>query len=216
MELSRGQEVLQAAFGTVHTIVPGNIVVLDNNEAIWERYDQVSRGRNNIYVTPNRTWQDGDARAAFPLGLNGFADAGTVYINRMTTSPTTTVHEMLHLNTAAGYRRAVGETVNEGTTQYLAIKALRQANVALPASLPYAQETELAGHLARLVGEDIVIQAYFGGANTLIDAVDRALGAGSWTRFKALADARDFTGAAAALRRPLGDFPMPTGDTRLA
>ncbi len=216
MELSRAQEILQDLYGTTHTIVPGNMIVLDNREAIWEKYDEVSQGRNNIYVTPNRPWADGDAQVAFPFGLNGFADAGTVYINRMTSSPTTTIHEMLHLNTATGFRAAVGEIVNEGTTQLLTVKALRAANVAIPATIPYQDEMGVAEDLAALVGESVLTQAYFGGAASLIAAVDSALGAGTWVRFKALADARDYAGASAAISRPVGDFPEPTGDTRIA
>src|SRR5687767_13227772 len=195
MELSRAQEILQDQYGTTHTIVPGNMIVLDNREAIWAKYDEVSQGRNNIYVTPNRPWADGDAQAAFPFGLNGFADAGTVYINRMTSSPTTTIHEMLHLNTAAGLRAAVGEVVNEGTTQLLTVKALKSASVAVPATIPYQDEMGVAQALADLVGESVLIQAYFGGAASLITAVDTAMGAGSWVAFKALADARDYAGA---------------------
>jgi hypothetical protein len=190
--------------------VPGNIVVLNDNAAILAKYDEVCIADNITNPRTGVTWVAGDAAITNPFGLNGFAWKGTVYINRMTTSPTTTVHEMLHLNTATGFRAAVGETINEGATQYLAIKALRAANVTLPASLPYAQETELTGKLVDLVGENTLIQAYFNGANTLIAKVDQELGTGKWAAFKALADARDFPGAAAAITRPVGDFPTPT------
>ncbi len=203
MDLTRAQQVLQDTFGDVHTIVPGNIVLLDDNAAIWAAYDRVARGRNNPYVTPNRPWQDGDAQAAFPHGLNGFQDAGTVYVSRQTSSPTTTCHEMLHLNTASGFRGSMGETINEGSTQYLTVKALTAAGVALPATIPYQQETDLVGDLVNLVGEDRLIQAYFNGGgniNALIGRVDLSQGEGTFAILRQLGDGREFDRARALLR----------------
>jgi hypothetical protein len=203
MDLSRAQTILQTAYGSVHRIVPGSIVLLADNAAMWARYDQVAQGRNNIYVTPNRPWQAGDAQAAFPLGLNGFQDGGTVFVNQQTTSPTTTAHEMLHMNTAAGFRSSMGETINEGATQYLAVKALTAAGVTMPAVIPYADELALVRALVDMVGEDRLIQAYFNGGtaiNELIARVDLSQGEGTFATLRQLGDAREFARAADLLK----------------
>ena len=191
MDSTRAQEVLNATFGSVHRMIPVTTILLDDNAATLTKYDEINVGRNNIFVTPNRTWRTGDARLVFPGGLNGFADNGTIYVNKQTTSPTTTCHEMLHLNTASDFRAAVGETINEGTTQMLTIKALQQAGVALPASLPYAGETGLVRKLATVVGEGTLTAAYFGGADGLISAFNTIQGDGMFALMKAKADAKD-------------------------
>jgi hypothetical protein len=201
MDSTRAQEVLNTTFGTVHRMIPVTTVLLEDNAATLAKYDQISAGRNNIFVTPNRPWQAGDAQAAFG-GLNGFADNGTIYVNKQTTSPTTTCHEMLHLNTAGGFRAAVGETINEGTTQMLTIKALQQAGVALPASLPYAGETAMVRKLAAVVGEGPLTSAYFGGPDSLIAAFNAIQGEGMFALMKARADAKDWTGADRYLQPP--------------
>lgn len=201
MDSTRAQEVLNTTFGSIHRMIPVTTVLLEDNAATLAKYDQISVGRNNIFVTPNRPWQAGDAQAAFG-GLNGFADNGTIYVNKQTTSPTTTCHEMLHLNTAGGFRAAVGETINEGTTQMLTIKALQQAGVALPASLPYAGETAMVRKLATVVGEGTLTSAYFGGADSLISAFNAIQGEGMFALMKARADAKDWTGADRYLQPP--------------
>ena len=183
-------------------MIPVTTILLDNNAATLTKYDEINVGRNNIFVTPNRTWRTGDARLVFPSGLNGFADNGTIYVNKQTTSPTTTCHEMLHLNTASDFRAAVGETINEGTTQMLTIKALQQAGVALPASLPYAGETGLVRKLANVVGEGTLTAAYFGGADGLISAFNTIQGDGMFALMKAKADAKDWAGAERYLQSP--------------
>jgi hypothetical protein len=187
MSLSRAQEVLTASFGSVKTIVPGSIVMLDGRPALWAKYDQISKGRNNALAAPARPWQDGDAERYIPT-LEGFADNGTVYVNKNTPLPTATAHEMLHNNTAADYRGRVGETVNEGTTEYLAIKALTAAGVAVgdPA---YPDQRMIVGQLIRLVGEDTLIQSYFGGADLLINTYALLKGNLLWYAFRAHAEA---------------------------
>ena len=214
LSLARAQSILGTSYGSVHRIAPGTIVMLADNAAAWAQYDRTSVGRTNIYVTPRRPWRNGDAQAAFPRGLNGFQDGGTVYVNQGSAVETTTPHEMLHLNTAAGFRSAVGETINEGATQYLTVKALRDASITVPSPLPYAQETSLVTDLVAVVTESTLTQAYFGGASTLITAFDNARGAGRFSAFKALAEARDFTAASASLRpSPEPTVAPPSGVT---
>jgi hypothetical protein len=186
MSMSQAEKVLQDSFGTVHKIVPGNIVLLDDRAAVWAKYDEVCirLGCTNNKATPPRPWQTGDAQVVSP-GLEGFADSGIVYVNKQTPLITATAHEMLHNNTAADFRGAVGETINEGSTEYLAIKALNAAGVATPGSATaYPGQVAIVTKLIKVVGEGTLTSAYFGGANTLIDAYNTLQGPAGFSLFK--------------------------------
>jgi hypothetical protein len=203
MSLTTAQTVLQTAYGGIHQIVPGNIVLLDGQAPLWAAYDRINLGRNNTYVTPHRAWQNGDAQSCIP-GLQGFADSdtNTVYVNRQTALVTATAHEMLHINTAADFRAAVGETVNEGTTEYLARKAVTAAGVALGDVQAYPQQRAIVEQIIGVVGEATLTQSYFGGAPTLINAFNALQGPGKFAQLRPLAEALDAVHAAQLLHPP--------------
>lgn len=192
MSLAEAQRVLQNSYGTTHTIIPGNIVLLADRAATWAKYDEINRGRNNIHVTPNRPWQDGDAQTCLP-GLEGFADSdtGTVYVNTQTPLTTATAHEMLHLNTASDFRSAVGETINEGATEHLALKALTAAGVPIGSAVAYPTQVSIVRKLIGLVGEGTLTQAYFGGAGVLVNGYEAFHGDDTFTVLKGYAEALD-------------------------
>ncbi len=195
MSMSQAEKVLQDSFGTVHKIVPGNIVLLDGRAAVWAKYDEVCirLGCTNTKATPARPWQTGDAQVVSP-GLEGFADSGIVYVNKQTPLITATAHEMLHNNTAAGFRGAVGETINEGSTEYLAIKALNAAGVATPGSATaYPGQVAIVTKLIKVVGEGTLTSAYFGGPDTLIDAYNTLQGPAGFSLLKPAAEALNTT-----------------------
>lgn len=206
MELARAQELLQKYAGKATNIVPGNIVTLDNKDAIWAKYDEVCMADNltNVNVNPARAWAAGDAKALMPFGLNGFAWKGTVYINKQTTLATTTAHEMLHINAEPGWRAAVGEQINEGATEHLSVLALRDGGVEVP-DWAYKEEVKLVTKLADVVGINTIKTAYFGGAKSLRDAVENAKGKGSWAKLKAYADAKNYGEAEKLLNGPKVD-----------
>ncbi len=213
MDLQQAQNILQKTFGNVKQIEPGNVVLLDDRAAIWTSYDDVCI-RNGVKIKDpvtgvQRPWQAGDAQARFPHGLNGFADNNTVYVNKQTSSPTTTAHEMMHNNAAPDFRGAVGETLNEGTTQYLTIKALKAEGIQLPDRLPYPDETRLVEALSGTVGEDAVTRAYFGGGKALAEALDALGGPDTFNKFRALADAKDYDGAIKLLQNAKGGTTKP-------
>jgi hypothetical protein len=134
--------------------------------------------------------------------LDGFADKGTVYVNQTTTLATATAHEMLHNNTAAGFRAAVGETINEGSTEYLALKALKDSSIPLSTGVAYPNEVAFVTKLIGLVTEATLISAYFGGANTLIDAFDKKQGTGKFASMKTYAEAKNYTEAGKIIDAP--------------
>jgi hypothetical protein len=199
MDLAKAKEVLTKSYGSTKTIVPGNIVLLADRAATWKKYDEVTKGRKNPHT--NAPWVDGDAQKYIP-GLDGFADKGTVYVNQTTTLATATAHEMLHNNTAAGFRAAVGETINEGSTEYLALKALKESSIPLSTGVAYPNEVAFVTKLIGLVTEATLISAYFGGANTLIDAFDKKQGTGKFASMKTYAEAKNYTEAGKIIDAP--------------
>lgn len=194
MSLAQAQKILQASYGHVHTIVQGNLVLLADQATTWAKYDQINRGRHNPYS--GQPWKDGDAQQYIP-GLQGFADkdTGTSYVNGQTPLNTVTAHEMLHLNTASDFRGAVGETINEGATEYFASKALTAAGVSIVGSTGYAQQIAIVQSLMGVVGEGTVMEAYFGGADVLVNAFEAFRGSGTFAQLKGYAEALDATHA---------------------
>ncbi|MBW3602279.1 MAG: hypothetical protein KY434_06215 [Actinobacteria bacterium] len=219
MSLAGAQAILQGAFGDVHTIVPGNIEILNGRPALWAKYDEVCIAAGIINPDTGVLWASGDAQAASP-GLEGFAWEGVVYVNQNTPLVTATAHEILHNNTAAGFRAAVGETINEGATEYLAKKALGAAGVATPSSATaYPTEVAIMEALIGFIGESALIGAYFGGADSLIQAYESARGEmGSWAAFKAATETNDITQVTPLLTRhpAVDDRNLVPSDTAVA
>ena len=195
MDLAKAEEVLTKSYGKIKTMVPGKIVMLADREAAWRQYDENNKGRQNPY-NGNKPWEDGDAKKYIP-GLDGFASKskGTVYVNLETKLATTTPHEMLHNNTEAGFRGVVGETINEGATEYLALKALKDSSVPLMSGRAYPDEVAFVTKLVKLVSEPCLIDAYFNGASKLTDKFDEMQGKGEFAKMKPLAEAKKYADA---------------------
>jgi hypothetical protein len=217
LDLATAQTVLQKTYGKVKKITTGNIVFLESREDTWAKYDELCIDGNV------KDWKKGDAKKRYPLGLNGFNWKGTSYINKASALSTTTPHEMLHGNTADGFRAAVGETLNEGVTQYFTLKALKDSSIDPPKSIPYADEVEVATALIALIGEQSVIDAYFKGGDStkqLIEWVDLLQGKGTFAKIKEAGDKKEWQKAKDLLKKvappktgpsEMGDFPTPAG-----
>ena len=208
MSTAFAQQALTDAFGEVSgEIVPGNITVVPNRAALYTAYDQWCID-NGVARADGSAWQLGDKQAdddAAGLRMNAFAEPepGTnIWVDATGTDPTATVHEMLHINTAAGFRAAVGEIVNEGTTQRLAVRAVQQAGESVAGSEhTYQREQEVVQAIADLVGDEIVTGAYFGGADSMINQYNTVVDdENGWATLKALLDANDFAAALTLLR----------------
>lgn len=226
LDLAKAKEVLTKTYGTSKTIETGKIEFVDTQAAAWAKYDELCIAGNVHNSRTAAKWKAGDAKATYPLGLNGWNWKGTSYVNKASALSTTTPHEMLHGNTAEGFRTAVGETFNEGITQYLTLKALKDSKIAPPASIPYASEVACAEALIAITEEQAVIDAYFkGGASTtaVIKKVDDELGEGTFAKAKAAGT--DYTKVKAALKKTpkpappkaaLGDYPVPDSEAAYA
>jgi hypothetical protein len=203
MSLAGAQAILQGEYGDVKDIVPGTIVILADQPACSAKYDEVCIAAGLEYK--GRPWAAGDcADADAELGVQteGFAWEGTVYVNGKTTLVTATAHEILHTNTAADFREAVGETFNEGVTETLARKSLTTAGITVPAVTAYPDQIVITDALKALVSEATLITAYFGGSATLIAKYEELKGAGTWATLKAHAEALDATAVLADIAAP--------------
>lgn len=192
MSLSSAQTILKGAYGGVKTIVTGTIVILADQPACAAKYDEVCMA-DKVPRPDGSAWKAGDCAKddkAAGVQTEGFAWKGTVYVNGATTLITATAHEMLHLNTGSNFRAKMGETFNEGMTEFFARKAIAAAGVPVPGVTAYPVQVDLARTLAALVGEDVAQQAYFGDAMELIRMYLRK-GSGTWDKLRAAAEALD-------------------------
>jgi hypothetical protein len=183
--LAQTQAVLNQSFGKTKPIEipPGEIYLLDDQEATWAKYDRFMKGQPNPF-NDDQPWTDGDAKKYSP-GLTAFYHWGTIFVNKQQPLGTAVVHELLHANEADGFGDAVGRALREGATQYLTITALNAAHIPLDEGLFYPMETSWVHRLIALLGEDTtLINAYFLGADTLIAKVDALKGAGSFAKLK--------------------------------
>jgi hypothetical protein len=200
--LATTEKILTGAYGGVKTIVPGTIVILADQPACSAKYDEVCIA-DGIKRPDGTDWKAGDNAtddAAAGVTTEGFAWKGTIYVNGATGLITATAHEMLHVNVGGNYRAKMGETFNEGTTEYLARKALKASGLKVPATTAYPDQVGLTKKLIALVGESTVIDAYFGDAQGLIDAYTKK-GRNTWEKLREHAEALDLVAARKDLRK---------------
>lgn len=192
MSLASAEKILQGSYGDLKKIVPGTVVILADQPACSAKYDEVCMAAG-IKRSDGSDWKVGDCAiddAAAGVTTEGFAWGGVVYVNGKTTLVTATAHEILHNNTGAAFRGKVGETFNEGVTETLARKALKDAGISVPGTTAYPTEVEYTKLLTDFVGFDVVEKAYFG---TVQDLVDKFLlkGTGTWENLVSNADKLD-------------------------
>jgi hypothetical protein len=202
MGLTAAQDILQGSFGGIKKIVPGTIVILKDQKACSEKYDEICINEN-IPRPDGSKWKVGDTAkddAAAGVLTEGFAWKGVVYVNGETTLVTATAHEILHNNTEPKFRAKVGETFNEGVTETLARKALKDAGVKVPSVTAYPTQVALTKLLIDLVGLDVVIKAYFQDVQELVNAFT-GKAKGTWDQLVQAAEALDKDKVKKALKK---------------
>jgi hypothetical protein len=191
MDLASGEAVLKNAFGSMKTIVPGKIEILDQ-AGFQAAYDK-------IYGSGDYSW---DKYVKPKYGnLNGFANAGVNYINKTCAGLHTVVHEMLHNNCANDWTPFVGSRWNEGTTEILTQVACKKLSVDAPVCYPGESPCVQAALDAGLPLENLE-QAYLnGGAKEKVgDWVD-ANCKENWAAVKTHMEANDWAAAKAGLAK---------------
>lgn len=195
---ARTLQLLQGAYGSVnpHPFVETQIVSVAGQAEMYRRYDEVTSAKRLYNAHSGRPWALGDASTAFPTGLDGFSDrdSGVVYLNVRTGLSTTTPHEVLHVNSSSEFVSAVGDEINEGMTEELALGALAAAGVRLPAVAHYPQDRALVAELTTIVGRDRMVRAYFQGGQSLADLIT-AVGPDTFQKVKGAANAHSTSAA---------------------
>ncbi len=224
MQSAFSQRAIQAAFGVAanRTLIAGDIHVVANYNALCAAYDNWSHDHGVIDPRTNAVWATGGLAAddaANGTRTNAFAEPtpGTgIYVDASGTDPTATVHEMLHINTGPEFRSAVGEIVNEGTTQRFAVQAVRAQGASVVGSEnTYQAEQGVVQKLVDMVGEANLRTAYFNNPRALITAYELAAGQGSWAVLKALLDERRFTAANTLLDTGIVQAASVTAQNRI-
>lgn len=186
IEKDKAVEVLEAAFGTYKTISGGNVIVCPQAdfEAHYER----------IYGETEYSW-DKYIKPKFG-NLEGFAHEDVNYINSDKQSVDTVPHEMLHNNDDPAWADFAGNETNEGATEYLTIKAVKAAKYKPTHSYP--NQEAVVRKLVGVIGEEVLLNAYFKGETEAFEkavtakckgswaAVRKAMQAGKWARATAL------------------------------
>ncbi|MBK9051143.1 MAG: hypothetical protein IPL78_09560 [Chloroflexi bacterium] len=116
MTVAFAQQALTDTFGTVapSAIVLGNMTVVPDMATLYAAYDQWCID-NGVTHADGSAWAAGDKLAEDTAGgfrMNAFAEPSpgtSIWVDATGSDPTATVHEMLHINTAADFRAAVGE-----------------------------------------------------------------------------------------------------------
>lgn len=209
LQTAFAQEALQSSFGSVapSPIITGNITVVENQDALYAVYDRWMIANNRTNRDTGRVWQMGDKarwNARRGVRTNAFAEpdpSTNIFIDATQTDPTATVHEMLHVNTAAGFTLAVGRAINEGITQRFATQAIAATGNALTGSEnTYQQEQRVVAQLILVVGEDVIRRSYFNDANILIEAYNAVMGADTFALLKSTLAPDTTAGYDAAVR----------------
>jgi len=215
MEVAYAQKAIKDAFGTNKSsaIITGDVHVVGTRAELYAAQDKIEQKYNP-------SWPDGESERNDVSGgfeTNAFAepppDTG-IYVFGGGDDPTATVHEMLHINAAVGFTGKVGRVINEGITQRLAVAAVKaQGNSVAGSEDTYQDEQGIVAELVKLITEDTIKNAYFGGADPLIAAYEAKMGANQFAVLKAILDNDDYTGGLAILKTPPAPTAAPTTPT---
>lgn len=182
-------KVLQKAFkGYVKKISGGKVEVLSQADfqAAYDKIYGKTKYAWDKYVTPG------------PGNLEGFAYKNVNYINKSVGSIDVVPHEMLHNNANSGWVTFAGSETNEGTTEYLTIKAVTAAGYT--ASHSYPSQEGVVQELVKMTSEDLLMKAYFKGATGALKTKVEANCKGTWAQFKAAMQKKQWTKAKAFLK----------------
>lgn len=185
IDKAKSVEVLKKSFKGYKKIKAGKVVVLDQAgfEKAWEK----------IYGETKYAWD----KYVKPGNLEGFAYKGTNYINKDIGSVDVVPHEMLHNNASKSWTPFAGSETNEGTTEYLTIKAVTAEGYT--ASHSYPNQEGVVQVLVGVVGEAKLMSAYFKGNTRALKKAMEGACKGSWAEFKKAMQSKQWAKAKALL-----------------
>ena len=129
--------------------------------------------------------------------VNAFRDGSELHVHENRGTPSTTMHESLHLF-ADAYRDKMGYNANEGTTEYFTKKLC--AEIKLPRGTHYAKQLAAVEKLITAVGEGVVAAAYFQDKLAELEtALDAKKEAGTFAKWLTAMNASKYADADALL-----------------
>jgi hypothetical protein len=191
IEKAKSVTVLQDAYKDyVKKIKGGKVEVLGQAdfEKAWEKIYGKTKYAWDKYIKPNEG------------NLEGFAYKGVNYINKDIGSVDVVPHEMLHNNTSASWTPFAGSELDEGTTEYLTIKAVKAAKYT--PSHSYPDQEGVVRELVKVTSEDLLMKAYFKGQTAKLKKEMESNCRGTWAQFKKAMQAEKWTKAKGYLKPP--------------
>ena len=169
-------------------------VHIHNDSAFEAAYVKMALKRTN--PATRKVFTEAEARTR-SQDVNAFRDGSEIHVHESRGTPSTTVHESLHLF-ADAYRDKMDYNANEGTTEYFTKKLC--AEIKLPRGSHYAKQLAPVEKLIRTVGEDVVAAAYFQDKLAELEtALDTKKEAGTFAKWLAAMKASKFADADALL-----------------
>ncbi len=185
IDKAKAVDALKKSFKDYKEIAGGKVEVYDQAgfEEAWDKIYGETEYAWDTYVKPGN--------------LEGFAYEGTNYINKDIGSVDVVPHEMLHSNTSASWTPFAGSETNEGTTEYLTIKAVTAEGYT--ASHSYPSQEGVVQVLVGVVGEEKLMGAYFKGETDAVKTAMEGASKGTWAAFKTAMQAKQWVRAKALL-----------------
>jgi hypothetical protein len=135
---------------------------------------------------------------AFEPGVNAYQDAADVHVAQDRGTPSTVIHEGMHLYEDDAFT-AVGFNISEGTTEWLTRIVVAEQSLGFVRTNYQSQNTSVA-KLAAKAGQAAVMAAYFqGNIAGLRAAVDAATAAGTFDQWMTYMNASNYAAADALM-----------------
>ena len=188
--------------------IEAKVVGKDSEDAIRSEYDQAMIRQNKKFREKGAEgeedklvdWKAGDAARHPDLQeagtFKGFNDpsSGQVFVDTSKEPDdqvATIVHEQLHANAAGDFPATLGKQVDEGMTEKLTKNAFTLSGYTAPGG-QYESEVSFVNDLGSMVGEGVLISAYFGGVSALRSMLNAQTDENTFDKFALAARTKDW------------------------
>ena len=180
----------------------------ESEDAIRSEYDQAMIRQKKKFREKGtgdeedklRDWEAGDSAKHPDLQeagtFKGFNDpsSGQVFIDTSKEPDdqvATIVHEQLHANASPDFPGTLGKQVDEGMTEKLTQNAFTISGYTAPSG-QYESEVSFVNDLGSMVGEGVLISAYFGGVGALRSMLNAQTDENTFDKFALAARTKDW------------------------
>jgi hypothetical protein len=184
------------------------VVGKESEDAIRTEYDQAMIRQGKKFREKGaegeedklRDWESGDSAKHPDLQdagtFKGFNDpsSGQVFLDTSKEPDdqvATIVHEQLHANAAPDFPGTLGKQVDEGMTEKLTQNAFTISGYTAPSG-QYESEVSFVNDLGSMVGEGVMVSAYFGGVGALRSMLNAQTDDNTFDKFAQAARTKDW------------------------